>query len=323
MQNTRKIFKAEIDFLNTLLCAFVVLIHLFTPEMLKNTIFYILQKIMFFAIFGFVFLSAVKFFVQSAKPWKIYVKSCVKKIIVPYLAVTVIYFIVLKGMGCLNDNINRLPYLIVTGGLSAQFYFVPMIVQFYVLMPMIRRAAEKFPPLCVISAALVINVFTVIFFYKYGFFNRIFGRYLLCYVLGAYAGLNYNAFVKFIKAGTVKILFVYIALLMVDLSIDTPLTHQLITVIYMPTAVLFWYSVSLHITEKMQASARKFFGFANGITYQVYLWHVLAVIIADVVAGSFDIPVPVYSIRFFAAAVCILAIAVCSGENHRKKIDER
>lgn len=313
MQNAKKIFRAEISFLNTLLCAFVVLIHLFTAEMLENTIFLHIQKTMFFAIFGFVFLSAVKFFMQSAKPVKIYVKSCFFKILVPYFSTAAIYFIVLKRLGFLTDNIGHFPYLIVSGELSAQFYFVPMIVQFYILMPIIRRAIEKLPAYCVISAAFVINVFTVIFFYKYGFFNKIFGRYLFCYVLGAYAGLNYTAFTKFIKGNTAKILLVYLVLLMIDFRIKTQLPHQLLTVICMPSAVLFWYALSLRITEKMHNSTKDFFGFANSITYPIYLWHVLAVIIADVIVDSLSVTVPVYAIRCFAVVICILTIAFFSG----------
>lgn len=319
MQNSGKIFRTEINFLNTLLCAFVVLIHLFTAEMLENTILLHIQKTMFFAIFGFVFLSAVKFFMQSAKPWKIYVKSCFKKIILPYFAASVIYFVVLKCLGCLPDSVGRLPYLIVTGELSAQFYFVPMIVQFYVLMPIIRRAIEKLPPGYVISVAFVINAVTVIFFYKYGFFNRIFGRYLFCYVLGAYAGRNYNDFTKFAKDNTAKILLVYIVLQIIDFCVKTSLPHQLITIVCMPSAILFWYALSLRIAEKMNGSAKNFFGFANGITYPIYLWHVLVVITADIIADSFNTAMPIYAVRFLAVTICILTIAFCSGGKRTDK----
>lgn len=319
MQNTKSGFKPEISFLNVLLCILVILIHLFTGEMLKNSIIAHIQKMMFFAIFGFVFLSALKLFMQKEKPWAEYIKSCFKKIILPYIFAAVMYYIILTKIGYLSADLKQLPYLVVSGRLSAQFYFVPMIVQFYILMPIIRMLTNKLPGGYVIWGAFAINVLTVIIFYKYSFFNRLCGRYVFCYILGVYAGLNYNAFLKLLKNNTFKILIIYIFLQLIDFYVETPLAHQLITILYMPSAIIFYYMVSLYITEKFKIISGKIFGVFNSVTYQVYLWHVLAIILAENISSVFNINRFAYIIRLSAVVLCtFLLILIKKACNHLK-----
>lgn len=310
MKNKIYGFKSEICFLNVLLCIFVVLIHLFTAEILKNNILFYIQKMMFFSIFGFVFLSAEKMFIQKTKTWYEYIKSCFKKIILPYIAAVTVYFIVLRILGYLNDTINTLPYYIVSGTLSAQFYFIPMIVQFYALLPALRRLINRFPAKHVISIAFVLNVLAVIFLYKYSFFNKLFVRYLFCYILGAYAGINYDKFINLIKKNVPAISAVYVFLQLIDFYNKLQIVHQLLTVVYMPSAILFYYMISLYITQKFRISENKIFRLIDSVTYQIYLWHILAIISADRISEVITANNITFILRVFAVTAYIAILII-------------
>lgn len=274
----------EIQVQNVLYCIFVIIIHLFTSEILKFKSFFLMQRILFVAIFGFIFLSGLKQFLHiDDKSIIQYYKVRFHKIILPYLIAAIVYLVVYCILGYYKTDIILMLTLICTGKITAHFYFVIVMIQLYLLTPIIKCIIQKYNKAPIIALSYVITVITVVLFYQYDIYNRIFTRYLFYYVMGCYAGKYYNEFINLLKKYKKLICIAFIIALLLELSATykSSLIQQLVTTIYMPIATIFIYSISLRITHKISISKNHFINILDQNSYSIYLYHLLAVLASD------------------------------------------
>lgn len=283
--------KPEIDIQNIFYCLTVLVIHLLSGPLADlpymgfwyNVCFYI-QRPMFAAVFGFIFLSAQKSFLTSNKTsiWSYYAKR-IKSIIIPYIVAVFATWLVFYK----NEGILMFPKLLLNGRAGAQFYFVLVISQFYLLVPLLKRIINKINIKTILIVSFIINLLTVLFFSTNDFCDRIFLRYIFCYSLGIIAGVYYSEFNSFILKHKLLITLMFFITLAGELAgvssyISGKISYtaqQLISMLYMPCAVLFFVLLAKKASEFIKP--RKFLNAINKNSYHIFLWHVLVLTMTE------------------------------------------
>lgn len=274
--------RQEIDLLNIFFCFCVVLIHLFSQELLRHKIIFLLQRVLFCSIYGFIFLSGFKnFYSYELKNCKKYFSSRFKKIVLPYLQAVLVYCVITGEPSGIQQFLSHL----FTGSFAAHFYFVIVILQFYFLTPLFQFLSVKYSKKTVLILSLAINLLTVLLLHKWNFYTRIFSRYLFCYSIGYYAGKEYSKFTDFLEKNKKKIIVLYLIFLSLELWTSLQMAfytfptiiQQFTTTLYMPFSVLFLYWLSLSLTAKYSIMDCKLLKIINKNTYFIYLWHILII----------------------------------------------
>lgn len=300
-------FRQEIDLQNIFYCLCVVLIHLFPQQILQHKPFFLLQRGLFCSIYGFLFLSGFKCFYRRKK-WREQFSSRFKKIVLPYAAAVPFYCIAAGETPSFKLFLTRL----LTGDSDVHFYFVIVILQFYLLTPLFYLLLDKCRKKNVLLLSGVLTLLTVLLLCQSRFYNRIFTRYLFCYIIGCYAGKEYHKFAESLQKNNTKTAVLYFLLLILELWTSVQFSFgafplilkQAVTAFYMPFSILFFYRCSLSIVSKHPVMKHKIFQIINKNTYFIYLWHILAIHLADkfsVAAGT-----PLFLTR---GAVTISALA--------------
>lgn len=281
--------KDEILLQNVLFCIFVVLIHLFPQEILVHEAAFLIQRPLFCAIFGFMFLSGLKGGLAPYRgEWLSYYCRRFTKILIPYLISVIIYWFLHGLLGKHNFDIERLLWAFVTGKEEAHFYFVVALSELYLLFPLLRRLTDHVSGCIVLPITFVLTLLSSVFLCEYDFYPALFLRYLFCYLLGLYAGKHYEAFCEKLKKWSLFVFILYALLLGAELAaanlwnfygIDFPLQQE-ITLFYMPVAVLFFYRVSLFLTEHTPLSHQAWALTIDRNSYFIYLIHILIITLA-------------------------------------------
>lgn len=297
--------KTEISIMNFFMCLLVVLIHCMGSAMWQTEsttvaygVFLSLFKLSSFAVQAFIFLSAVKLFMKSGElNYKSFLLRRVTTVFVPYVIWVIIYY-------CVKLQINGgqfdAPYLIrsiFVGDMHAHFYFVILIMQFYILMPLWKwlfnreGAIVALPLTVVIAVAFQSSFFAIsksIFHFDFVYTDRTFVTYLGYWCLGAYAGMFYDKFCAAVKRLSVVIctLFVLFGFLCVTAYYKTTVFSEYIygqTELYNAytfIAIIFSFFISVCL-RKASFFSGKFFGVLNKASFRVYLIHPLLLILFD------------------------------------------
>ncbi|MBQ3553823.1 MAG: acyltransferase [Clostridia bacterium] len=281
--------KDEIRLQNVLFCIFVVLIHLFPQEILVHEAAFLIQRPLFCAIFGFMFLSGLKGGLAPYRgEWLSYYCRRFTKILIPYVISVVIYWLLHGLLGKHNFDIIRLLWAFVTGKEEAHFYFVIALSELYLLFPLLRRLTDRVSGGIVLPIAFVLTLLSSVFLCGYDFYPGLFLRYLFCYLLGLYAGKHYEAFCKKLKNWTFFLFILYALFLGAELAaanlwhfydIAFPLQQE-ITLFYMPIAVLSFYRISLFLVEHTRLSHQAWVLAIDRNSYYIYLIHILIITLA-------------------------------------------
>lgn len=233
----------EISVYEFFMCMFVITIHLmsegveqFTRWSVSSIAFLTITKMITFAVPGFVFTSAIKLFYNYGDKKLNYPKFLLGrllKIYVPYVIAVLIYYLVfvfvLKLEGYESFKLKQLGSYILTGDISAQFYFVILIVQFYILMPLwvlIGKIKSNIFAVAMLVVSLAITILSRLYFPQIAasvigwagsvnlpfdnplrdydtvnnlvqlttYTNKSFTSYLVFWVSGMYIGMNYDKF---------------------------------------------------------------------------------------------------------------------------------
>lgn len=182
-----------------------------------------------------------------------------------------------------------------SGSLVSHFYFVIVIVQFYFLRPVWQKMLNNISPVTAVAAATAAT-FYALFFQQtvvsyiikkdFIFNDRIFTTYIIYWVLGCYAGANYEKFLTAIKnIKPIAAKFFAVAVLEMVLSyihfsgMKSIGFLELVHVVYCVSAIAFFGAVSLKIGERVMKI--KLFADVDRLSYYMYLIHPLLIIAAD------------------------------------------
>lgn len=332
MRDNTKILP-QITVMNALLCLFVVMIHLtfaplseLTAKSFPHIAIFALNKGLCFCVPAFIFLSGFKLFASyTENPLNVncFLKRRFKKIVIPYFIAVLIYIIYFGAKGWLEDGLFKLMFL---GTVSAHFYYIVVLVQLYLLFPLIFRLFARHSRYMLIICA-GITLFCIIFL-QFGFWDRFFGTYIFYFVFGMFWA-KYNLYKK-LRKSILKIsvicmilLFIHIfKLYMLEYGGWKYMAFPIINIIYVVFAIIIMYGVSeefLKKSSKIVAISK----LLSRYSYSIYLYHCLGIFIL-----KYDI-LPKCALsakgRFFVTSAVIYSlIAVLCGYSYflkrRKKL---
>lgn len=283
--------KKEISLINVIFCFFVIAIHLLSEPLttvdkhsLWHTILFFVQRPLFSAVSGFLFLSALKTSLPNADVS--FKKSLLrlKRIWIPYLIAVMVYAIF--EWITVPNSFDLLQFFlrIFTGRQAAHFYFIIIISPFYLLHGSLFYAVKRFPRLSLFCSLLVALITSLL--WKCSYYNLFFTRYLLCYVLGILCGIYYQKFRAIIQKYTVWLCLLYALTAITDIIVSLlhsyglihTITQQIISILCIPIAIFFWYRAATFWVEKFPDSDCKII---DRRTFPIYLWHVLFILVAQ------------------------------------------
>ena len=335
--------RGELSLMNVLLCLFVIFIHVSSHAVShadraswQYAAVMIPWRLCACAVPGFFFLSGLKF-ALTAKPefsFGRYLLGRVKRVLVPYILCAVVYWLYFLRYNYMTFSIPEFLKLLADGNLSSHFYFIIAVMQFYLLAPLWRQLLRVFdrPVNAVIALVLALPVGLIygqyladylLVFYQDGIFpytDRVFTTYILWWMLGLTAGKYYDSVRAFaaerfrgisVLYGLAAVQSAYLSWLHFSGRMSIWWLETMHT-FYVLCAVLFFYALSVKLAGTKLAAFR-LTSLIDRTSFSIYLWHPLALYLADQVLAY--IPAPSILLVFAVRAAFAFGgtIAVCAG----------
>ncbi len=303
--------RPELSALNVLFCLCVMLIHVmsnavtFAPADSSSYVGALLtQRICAFAVQGFVLSAGVKVGLSCDRPIRFlpYYIGRVKRVILPYLAACAVYTFVYTKLGYVEFSWGSFLHSLADGSAAPHLYFVVLIVQFYLLVPVWRGLVKWMnTPERTIFALLtaffaqtvfgqnLVDLLTIPFSsYWFPYSDRVFTAYLFYWVLGLAVGRYYDRVTAALSDCFVPVtaLFALVCAHHAHLSYlhfsgkTTVYWLENVHVFYVFSAVLFFLALAGKLS-KTKLFARGPLVWIDRASYSVYLWHVLVMNLAD------------------------------------------
>ncbi len=294
--------KSELSWLNILMCLSVVLVHVISwtiTDMDRLTLQYAFMltpwRLLQFVVQGFIFLSALKLF-SSARVinYEQFLYGRYKKIIIPYVIWVVIYYAYFIMTYGYKFSFGSLGEYLIFGTVCSHFYFIVIIMQFYLNMPIFKWLFNR-----VNTAVLcIVSVLFTAFFKQYVFFqydDRVLPAYLCYFVLGAAVGRNYEKVCAALKKYFALVALVFAVFAFGDMFFTYRaqvhgITFKYIEVVhllYCISAIFFFLGFFVIVAKGRELP--KAFALLDRSSYLIYLSHVLFIYIANAIAPRFGI----------------------------------
>ncbi|MBQ4592200.1 MAG: acyltransferase [Clostridia bacterium] len=285
-----------------------------------------------YVVQGFLFLSGVKLFLprrDAAFSYPKFYLSRVKRVVLPYLFVFALFCVYFVAEGRLALD---LPYFLrecLTGGLVGHFYYVAIMCQFYLLIPIWRFAADRCSPALTVFVSLMTmlicrvhlpEVVRLLTGYELTLNSRLFTTFLFYFVCGIFCGRNYDRFAEFLcvrrreitvlcaVTGIVDCLLIWV----IRNGVYYPAWADDFHVLYCTAAILCSLSYAKAFAERYPSFAeRPFIRRLANASYNVYLIHPLFLFVADDYLERTGITSLTGRFVLRAAAVYAVSIGVC------------
>ncbi|SHJ64700.1 Surface polysaccharide O-acyltransferase, integral membrane enzyme [Dethiosulfatibacter aminovorans DSM 17477] len=203
----------ELDYMRVIACISVVLIHITAMGVVGYLTGSIHSKIMIFmnrslqyATTLFVFLSGMTCygsFEKCNEDFRLFLKRRFSTIIYPYIAVCLVYYGSYIYLGYYSFDPVFLVKGILTGTLCYHLYFIIILVQMYLLVPIFGRLFKIFSDEFVLAVVLAINIMTLEVSFPLS--DRVFFKYMFFFAAGIYVLRNYGIVMKVLKRKKVKV----------------------------------------------------------------------------------------------------------------------
>jgi hypothetical protein len=149
-----------------------------------------------FVVPAFLISAGIKFahkFENTSFRYMTFLRGRITKIYLPYVIFTVLHYLYFVYYRRYFDfDINRLLEYIRYGSVVAPFYFIVLIMQFYILSPIIMIFCRIIPSNLGIFIAAVINIVSLTFVKSSMYIDRLFTMYLLYWIIGCYIGMDFR-----------------------------------------------------------------------------------------------------------------------------------
>ncbi len=318
--------KSELSLLNILMCLFVIFVHVVSwtiGDMDKSSLAYVFTLIPWrltqFVVQGFVFLSAVKLFASGKEHnYENFLVGRYKRVVIPYVLWVLIYYayFIRHSYYAYTFSWGDLGTYLFFGTLCSHFYFVVMIMQFYLNLPLFKWMTRK---VNVWILAILSIVLTALFkqYVHFQYDDRVLPAYLCYFMLGAAVGINYAKVCKLLKKCFVLILPLFAAFAAADGYLTYRaqvhgITFKYIEIVHMGyciAAIFFFLSLFLLISEGRYLS--KPLSLIDRSSYGIYLSHVLFIYIANDLIGRFGITGMAEKLIFRAVFTYAVTLGVC------------
>ena len=290
--------KNEIVLLNILLCLLVVFIHVLSePVTVLNKQSFAFAAVFFpwrlsaFAVQGFLFLSGLKLSLKSYEgKWSLFYRRRIGAVLIPYLFWNVIYYAYFVYHHYYALCLPEFAWFVALGTMTSHFYFIVVLVQFYVLFPLLTQLARRIPAAVGLTLSLLVTVLFSLFFpdmlasFRPGsvfpYNDRLFPSYLFYFIAGVYAGQHYEQFcdratahfpataVNALLALAAEGVFSYLTVS----GRFPPLGAEIVHMYYCVSMLLFLISL---FRRARDAALPRFLIRLDRASYSIYLSHVL------------------------------------------------
>ncbi|MBE5040365.1 acyltransferase [Ructibacterium gallinarum] len=324
----------EISVFEFFLCMFVILIHLlsegvdtFPKWSFWSILFSSLTRLTTFAVPGFIFTSAIKLFYKYNNvrhfPYMRFLWDRLRKICFPYfLAVIIYYAVFIWIMDLYQFSWEQLLYFILSGNISAQFYFIILIIQFYLLMPiwiMLSRIDNRIFTIVLTAVACGITIFFRMYFPYADVTHKIFPSYLVFWLLGMYVGLHYETFERLIIQSKPIIYIGWLVLAITHCVLSYMQFGGLIAYNLSPVIVVFFcffsifgfYSYARELTISLERRGKGLLTSISQASYDIYLIHCLIIIVMGWLLTKMEIDNTLQRFAIIALTTYGLSIIFC------------
>lgn len=282
-----------------------------------------------FVVQGFLFLSGVKLSLPRKTDTFSYPKfylSRIKRVVLPYLVVFAVFCRYFVAEGWLAFDLPYFLHECVTGGLVGHFYYVVIMCQFYLLLPLWRWLAAKCSPLltCLTSLFVMLicrvhlpEVVRLLTGWELTLNSRCFTTFLFYFVAGVFCGKFYDRFAEFLHVRQREIAVLFAVTGGIDCGLIWlirngryyPTWADDFHVLYCVAAILFTLSMSIAFVERHPTFADlPAVRHLAGASYNVYLIHPLFIFRTDVLLDRMGIAS--LTGRFFLRAVAVYTVSL-------------
>ena len=325
--------KNEISIINVLFCLIVVLIHLISKpisSLSMETALYkpytALWRASSFVVQGFIFLSGVKTFLGNRREGYIkFISKRIKTIIIPYVVAEFIYYMYFVYIvKYFPFSIKEFSGYLVRGDIAAQFYFVVIIVQFYLLYPLWCRILDKVKPFYAIVGALVINAVFGMYllfivnaltgFDAFHSYDKFFTTYIMYWVGGMYVGKYYDKFIGFIKKCGIWICVLAFVAGLADAALFLLMRYGYVRPLHLETVHSLYCSLMImavyFIAYKVKDKPNIIISSLDKASYYIYLVHVLFIFVLDNVMEYFGLVIASTTLSFVLRSIIIYVCCI-------------
>ncbi|MFD0698659.1 acyltransferase [Paenibacillus sp. GCM10027628] len=200
----------EIDFVRAIAIIAVILIHGTSAATLlpmgtgSQAIFFTLNRACLFTVPVFIWISGVVLFYNYYDRWDppmsfLFWTKRLRRILVPYVLWSIFYYIYNQYMyhGKANFDAIYMLKLLLSGNASYHLYYMVIIVQFYILFPIIMTAVRKFRLLRHGLIPIGISIQAVAYTVNHWVhpipeYASFFASYSALFAFGAFTGIHYD-----------------------------------------------------------------------------------------------------------------------------------
>ncbi|MCQ2431815.1 MAG: acyltransferase [Clostridia bacterium] len=329
---------SELSFLNVFFCFLVMFIHVSSepvtallPGSWQGMIVTLCWRFCSFVVPGFLFLSGLKLFLNRQGPidlTKYYVRRF-RTIYEPYLFAVLLYNCLFAAIPYYSYSVKvpRLLHYIFLGDLVSHFYYIVILVQFTILLPlwlwMMKRGRRRVwlavsLVLTLLCSVVLPGIPAVSSRISFAYNDRVFSSYLFYWVLGCVCGAEYDKAKALVFRLRGVILVFFCAALIADpvlfvlnragkIALPAGLMGYL-HYIYCIAAVLFFFTAVIWFGGRTKQKALPpVISAIDRASYPIYLWHCAFIYIVDEFMREAWFPWQAISVRY---AVRILFVMV-------------
>ncbi len=296
----------ELSYFNAIACLMVIFIHVMSygimnvaPASFKAALMYFPWKLASCAVPLFLFSSAAKMAMHHEESYSLrsyggYMSGRLKRVFLPYLLWSAVYFAAFVLVGYRELSLLGFIKELFLGTISYQFYYIIIAMQFYLLKPLWLLILHRLRWYIVLPCALLVTYFSLHlnsflglwdaeFIYK----DRIFTTYLIFWVVGLYAGRNWDRLTESLQNAGASIAMAAIVVIAVAVLpylnysrgiwfVDSGYFTVFTDVI--SAFILLWLCLKL---RRAPERTKKCLGFISSASYSVYLSHCLFLTVTE------------------------------------------
>jgi len=314
--------KSILTIMNCCLCVLVVTIHLLSESIVSSDVdsayyglVYGFQGMISFAMQGFVMLSGVRMSMKYSSSPLNYVKFLAKRatrIIVPYIIWTIIYYLYFCYEEFYSFDISSLIKHIYTGSVVSPFYFIIVIVQFYIFMPLWRKMVKTINPLLIIPLSIFITI--LCYFSAYEYNDRIATTYLAYWVIGCYMGGHLDDYFKLLtknRAFIISVTSITLGIRLYFLFNDSFMPGQFTTILHLFYSLVmlnFLFLCFMHFEKLRNVSLVKII---DKSSYGIFYVHCLLIYIINFWMTDNSIIKISHRLAIRSIFVLVVSISLC------------
>jgi len=315
----------EYDIIRTIATYSVVFVHisaiaigLYLQNSWQGNMMIFFNRMLKFTTPIFIFLAGALIFESvKAKPFRYFkfVKGKFTRILVPYVLVSTMYFVLISILSKQAMNPVALGKQIIAGSAQYHLYFIPIIIQLYLLTPVFLYLKDKFKLKHLMIVMTVISYLSVLFL-KFNFSDRIFIKFIVPYAIGLYFGSDIMIWLRSLgKKVYALLLATFLAGFYYFFTFSSFFKIQEYSVLekFRDTGWFFYCIMSIFLLMFIAMKlveiepVKKLSGICSKISYYIYLLHPLFIYLVEKLLDRLG--VVSVSLRFLLTLIIVIVVS--------------